>query len=396
MNHLHFDCVGGAAGDMIVASLIGLGVPLEEIRHGLDPLPVAGYRIECRPAQRGSFAGLRFEVDVDEGRQPHRSFHAIRDTIRASRLPEPVRARSVAVFERIARAESTIHGIPVDRVHFHEVGAVDSIVDIVAACLALEILAPARVTASAPVVGSGTVECAHGRFPVPSAATLEILAGLTVRQSEEEGERITPTGAAILREVCQAFGPMPPLRVTSIGYGLGARDLPATPNVLRAVLGEAPDPLEADTVAVIETNLDDLEPEILADACERLRDDGALDVYVAPLFMKKGRSGHLLGVICEPHRADEFAARVLALTTAFGVRIHEARRAKLLRSTETVDGPYGPVAIKIGRLGEERVTCSPEYESVRAAAERSGARIKDVYRWALARASRRAEEDTPP
>jgi uncharacterized protein (TIGR00299 family) protein len=302
-----------------------------------------------------------------------------------------VKARSVAVFRRIALAEGKIHGMPPDEVHFHEVGAVDSIVDIVAFCVALESLGMPAIRASRLLEGTGFITCAHGRFPLPAPATLEILAGVPLRQIDEPMEFITPTGAGLLAEFASAFGPMPELAVERIGYGVGTRDTSHRPNVLRAVLGDTAENAESDLVTELETNLDDLSPELAAAAAAQLLAEGALDVFMTPVQMKKGRPGFRITVLAEPHRAQEFAYMIMRETSAFGVRMHECRRLKLRRECIDIQTAYGPITIKHGWLGEECLQSAPEFESCRRAAELAGVTVREVYQAAQAAALRRRD-----
>jgi len=265
-------------------------------------------------------------------------------------------------------------------VGFHEVGAVDSIVDIVAACAGIESLGVGCVAASELVEGSGTITCAHGEFPLPSPATLAILEGIPLRQTNFPHEMITPTGAAILAEYATSFGPMPSLRIEAIGYGPGTRDTPPRPNVLRAILGNAAgDDNERDEIVVMETNLDDMSPELVSAAIESALRAGALDAFCTPVQMKKGRPGWILCLLAEPDRAEDLARLLLRETSSFGVRMHPSGRIKLARKQEFVQTPFGPVAIKVGLMGGRPVKASPEFESCRRAAEAAGAAVADVY-----------------
>ncbi len=301
--------------------------------------------------------------------------------IEASSLSEFIKVRSVAIFRRIAVAEGKIHGQPPDDVGFHEVGAVDSIADIVAACAGIEALDVERVFASRLVEGIGSVQCAHGSLPLPAPATLEILAGIPLRQIEEKNELITPTGAALLAEFVSEFGPMPEMKVERTGYGLGTRDSAHRPNVLRAILGQCaatPD-AEIDEITRIETNLDDFTPELAGATMERLFASGALDVFFTPAQMKKNRPGFVLTVLCAEEKVSELARILLSETSAFGVRMHRVRRMKLRREFRDVETSYGPVRIKLGFLGDELVQAAPEYESCREVAQRAGVSVRDVH-----------------
>jgi uncharacterized protein (TIGR00299 family) protein len=353
--------------------------------------------------KRGSRAEKR-EVQFVEGRDHHhghdhhpgpvhahgRNFANIRQLIQQSRLSRWVKEKAIAVFHRIAVAEGRIHGHPPAEVHFHEVGAVDSIVDIVGACIALEMLGKPRVVAAPVVEGTGWVNCAHGRFPVPTMATLAILGarGIPLTQCEEPHELVTPTGAALLAEFAEEFGPMRGLVAGRIGYGLGTRDNHTRPNVLRAVLGEAVSTLnsqpstldwETDTIAVLETNLDDIHAEILGHFVETALAAGALDVFHTPIQMKKNRPGVLLTVLCAESDADKFSELMLRETSAFGVRRARTERRKLRRETKLVATPFGKVAIKLGKLNDRVLHATPEYESCRQLAESKSVPLKQVY-----------------
>lgn len=405
MRILFLDCFSGISGDMAVGALCDLGVPRELLERELAKLGLGGeFHLHFSRQSRCGIEGVKFDVHLhthEHGHHEHshahehehthgRTFAEIRALLEASELSDFVKARSVAVFHRIAVAEGKIHGMPPEKVHFHEVGAVDSIVDIVAFCIALEALGAPRVLASPLVEGSGFIDCAHGRFPLPAPATLEILAGIPLRQIDEPMEFITPTGAALLAEFATGFAPMSALAVERIGYGVGTRNSPHRPNVLRAVLGETADVADTDTVTELETNLDDLTPELAAAAVEKLLAAGALDAFVTPVQMKKGRPGFRLTALVDPTRADEFASLILRETSAFGVRMHDCRRIKLRREMTSVETPFGPVAIKLGWLGDERVQAAPEFESCRAVAEAAGATVREVYLAAQAAATRLA------
>jgi pyridinium-3,5-bisthiocarboxylic acid mononucleotide nickel chelatase len=318
-----------------------------------------------------------------------RNFSDIRAMILGSSLSDWVKTKSIAVFQRVAVAEGKVHGRPPEEVHFHEVGAVDSIVDIVGACIALELLGKPRVLAASVVEGTGWVNCAHGRFPVPTTATLEILGarGIALTQCEEPHELVTPTGAALLAEFVERFGPMTGLIATKIGYGLGTRDNHTRPNVLRAVLGEVQGSAsqttnldwETDRVAVLETNIDDQNPELLAHAAERLLAAGALDVFQTPVQMKKGRNGVLLTVLCAETDADKFTEQMLRETSAFGVRRSVTDRRKLKREFREVPTEFGPVSVKLALLNGQVVHAAPEFESCKKVATAQGIAVNAVY-----------------
>ncbi len=410
MRVLYFDCFSGISGDMTVGALRALGVEENVFHEALASLGLGGeFHAHFREGSRQNISGWKFDVHIHEHNhgghsqthsEPHshgdhhhhggagththrhgRSYREIRKLIEASSLSEFVKGRAAAVFRRIAEAEGKIHGMPAEDVTFHEVGAADSIADIVAACAGVEALGVDRVLSSTLVEASGWVDCAHGRFPLPAPATLEILAGIPLRQIDEEKELITPTGAALLAEFASSFGSMPEMRVERIGYGLGTRDSGPRPNVLRAIVGECaetPD-AEIDEITQIETNLDDFTPELAGATMDRLFAAGALDVFFTPAQMKKNRPGFVLTVLANEESASELARIILSETSAFGVRMHRARRMKLRREFRDVETPYGPVRIKLGFLGDELVQAAPEYESCRETARIAGVSVRDVH-----------------
>ena len=400
MKTLYLDIFSGISGDMFVAGLIDLGADARRVERELKKLKLDGYHLHVSRGEKSGIAGTKFDVhlahehehdhghehnpghahDHHPGEHDHehhhheaeqRTFADIKKLISRSKLSAWVKQKSVAVFQRIADAEGKIHGKPADAVHFHEVGAVDSIVDIVGGCLALEMLGKPRVLAAPVIEGTGWIRCAHGRFPIPAPATLAILGdrGIGVTQCDEPHELVTPTGAALLAEFAESFGPMTGLVAEKIGFGLGTRNNKTRPNVLRAVLGRSdkgrvirgakagptpdtrhstPHDWETDRVAVLETNLDDISAEVLGQFIETALAAGALDVFHTPIQMKKSRPGVLLTVLCAEADADKFSELILRETTAFGVRRTVAERRKLQREWVTVETPYGPVRVKFG------------------------------------------------
>jgi len=406
MKTLYLDIFSGVSGDMFLGAMIDLGVDAAALEAELAKLNLDGYQLHVGRKTKANIEGVKFDVhllpvegsehshehghshshDAGGGSPHERTFADIRAIIDASALSDWVKEKSVAVFRRVADAEGKVHGKPPEEVHFHEVGAVDSIVDIVGGCIALELLGKPRVLAAPVTEGTGWVECAHGRFPVPTAATLEILGArsVAVNQCDEPHELVTPTGAALLAEFAESFGLMRGVTPERIGYGLGTRDMLTRPNVLRAVLGQAEvatEPLdwERDNVTVIETNLDDINAEHLGHFVETALEAGALDVFHTPIQMKKNRPGVLLTVLCAEVDADRFSEMILRETTALGVRRHAADRRKLRREVVTVETPLGQVRVKLGRLNGELVQSAPEYESCREAAAKAGVPLKTVY-----------------
>ena len=410
MKTLYLDIFSGISGDMFLGAMIDIGVDAAVLEAELAKLSLGGYQLHVGRKTKANIEGVKFDVhllptkgdehshehghshshshDDNGGRSHERTFADIQSLITDSSLSGWVKGKSIAVFRRVAEAEGKVHGMPPDEVHFHEVGAVDSIVDIVGGCIALELLDKPRVLAAPVTEGTGWVECAHGRFPVPTAATLEILGacGVVVNQCDEPHELVTPTGAALLAEFAESFGLMRGVTPERIGYGLGTRDMNTRPNVLRAVLGQAEAATEAkpldwerDTVTVIETNLDDINAEHLGHFVETALEAGALDVFHTSIQMKKNRPGVLLTVLCAEADADRFSEMILRETTALGVRRHAADRRKLRREVVTVETPLGQVRVKLGRLNGELVQAAPEYESCRAVAAKAGVPLKAVY-----------------
>ncbi|MGD0058300.1 MAG: nickel pincer cofactor biosynthesis protein LarC [Verrucomicrobiia bacterium] len=393
MKVLYLDCFAGISGDMFLGALLDLGVSEDGLRAELSKLQLPGYQISSRRVIKQNISATKFDVvtmiesalhrSAATTHHEHRGYSEIIAMIEKSGLSSVVKERAQRVFRRIGEAEANIHGISLGKVHFHEIGAVDSIVDIVGACIAVEALGVNEIQASPPRLGSGFVETAHGRFPVPAPATLELLKGIPVQSSSDPVELVTPTGAALLAEFCAKFGPMPAMSIEKIGYGAGSRDLDKAPNVLRAVLGQSAGDnrryTEADTVAVIETNIDDMNPQLFGDVMEQVLAAGALDVFLTPVQMKKNRPGTLLTVLCERNSVDALAELLLTHTTSFGVRVHEAQRRKLAREMVTVKTKFGDIEVKIGRLGGKIVQRSPEFDSCQQAAARCSVGVKDVY-----------------
>jgi pyridinium-3,5-bisthiocarboxylic acid mononucleotide nickel chelatase len=414
MKTLYLDLFSGIAGDMFIGALIDLGVDARRLERELKKLKLDGYHLQVTRKSKSGIAGVKFDIHLTNGHDHHherdthhdhhhdenRNFAEIKTLIARSKLSAWVRKKSIAVFQRIAEAEGRIHGQPPAEVHFHEVGAVDSIVDIVGACIGLERLGKPRVLASPVVEGAGWVDCAHGRFPVPAPATLAILGarGIGLTQCDEPHELVTPTGAALLAEFAEGFGPMTGLVAEKTGFGLGTRENRTRPNVLRAVLGKTargtfniqhstfnaqPNDWETDRVAVLETNLDDISGEVLGHFVETALVAGALDVFHTPIQMKKNRPGVLLTVLCAEADADKFSEMILRETSAFGVRRTMAERRKLRREFVQVKTRYGSVTVKLGRLNGKVVQAAPEFASCRKLAAQKHVPLKQIYEAAL-------------
>lgn len=381
MKILYFDCFAGISGDMTVGALLDLGVPLSFLTEELARLPISlsGYTLSAEETSRRGIRAAKFSVRVTED-QPHRHYSDIAGLIERSTLAAKVKEQAGQIFLRLAEAEAKVHGVELSRVHFHEVGALDSIIDIVGTALCLQYLGIKELYASALPLGSGYVETAHGRLPVPAPATAELLRGMPVHGELGAGERVTPTGAAILAALCSGFGAPPSFTVTEVGNGAGDRDFPDTPNILRVMLGEKQSSLPADEIRVLETHIDDMNPEILGFLMDRIMAAGALDVAFTPLQMKKNRPGVCVTILTPPALLDKLARLLLAETSAIGVRHYPATRLKLHRSLEERDTSLGRVRVKVIRDDTTLIRVAPEFEECRRIAETRGIPLQDVYR----------------
>lgn len=380
MRIAHFDCFSGISGDMVLGAFVDAGLPVAKLRRELAKLGLDGYTISAERVTRHHLAGTQVHIRVSKSAsQPHRNLKTILKLISSSALSKRVKADASAVFTRLGEAEAAVHDTSIDKVHFHEVGAVDSILDIVGAAVAMAELGIERVTSSAVPLGSGTIEVAHGILPVPAPATMRLLTGVPVYQSDVEHELVTPTGAAILTHYAADFSGFPAMTVEVIGHGAGSRDFPGRPNLLRVVIGESDEAARAEPMDVIETNVDDMTGELVGALFERLFAAGALDVYVTPLLMKKNRPGQLITVLCDPSKTAELVELLLVETTTFGVRTWRTEKHRLPRTWKTVKTPHGPVKVKVGTLGGNVVTVSPEYESCRKLAAAKHVPLKAIY-----------------
>jgi uncharacterized protein (TIGR00299 family) protein len=383
MRCAYFDCFSGAAGDMILAAMLDAGLDREALRAQILRLRLPGVELAVETVRRGGLRGTHLQVLASpETGHAHRHLPQILKIIAAAELPARAAERATRIFSRLAEAEATVHGVAVEQVHFHEVGAADAIVDIVGTCIGLELLGVERIICAPLPTGHGTVSCAHGVLPVPAPATAELLRGIPLADCDEPGELTTPTGAAILTTLADAFGGLPAMRITSIGYGAGTRENQNRPNLLRLVLGQlgndpAPQPGQ-ERVVVLETQIDDATGQAVAYATSRLLEAGALDAFTVPIVMKKGRPGQLLTVLCRPEDAAALEELLFRETTTFGVRRHECQRTVLERFHETVSTPFGPIRVKIGRRAGAVFQAWPEYEDCADAARSSGRPLREV------------------
>ncbi len=409
MRILYVDATAGAAGDMILGALLDLGVPVGRVRAALESLPLRGWSLSKRRVMRSGLSAAKAVVRVADSAD-ERNWREIRRIIERGRLAPAVRERALRIFRRLVEAEAEAHGSTPEAVHLHEAGAVDAIVDVVGACVALEALAPDRIVVSRITTGSGRIACRHGSYPVPGPATAVLLRGAPVTGGDAEGERLTPTGAAILTTIADGWGTLPPGTIVATGHGAGDREFEDRPNVLRMLLVEAapvsrveppgvsavePAPVSkveppgvsavepGAEVLVIEVALDDATPQVVAYAAERLFAEGALDVFTTPVHMKKGRTGHLLTVLARPDRLEALAGVVLRETPTLGLRYRREGRFELARRTAAVATPFGRVRVKEGLLDGKPVNAWPEYEDCARLARSRAVPLKRVQEAAI-------------
>jgi uncharacterized protein (TIGR00299 family) protein len=383
MKIAYLDCFSGVSGDMFLGALLDAGLPFEELKKGLESLPLDGYSLEMKREMKGALSATRFVVNVKKEEHVHRHLADIRKIIRAGRLSQDVQEKSLRVFESIAREEGRIHDRSPEKVFFHEVGAVDSIVDILGVVSGVELMRIDSLCVSSLPVGSGFVETEHGRIPIPAPATMALLEGIPVYGTGLKQELVTPTGAALVKELASSFGPLPSMTVEKVGYGAGSRDLPDRPNLLRIIVGHDQSGQQVDTVVILEANLDDTHPEWLGFLMDRLFEAGALDVVFCPVQMKKNRPGVLIQVMGRPEQKDELMDILFAESTTLGVRFQLSQRKTLERSTVVIDSPWGKMLVK-KVVGPDGTSFSlPEYEACRKIAEEEKIPIKEVYYWVI-------------
>ena len=372
MKVVYFDCPSGASGDMILGALVDVGVSLEALRAELAKLGLSGWRLSAREVRRGAFRATKVDVHLEGAQHEHRHLGDIVRILQASGLAPDVVSGAVRVFRRLAEAEARVHGTSMDEVHFHEVGAVDAIVDVTGAVAGLRLLGAEAVHVSALPIGGGFVETAHGRMPIPGPGTAELLRNFPVVDTGVQAELVTPTGAAILTTLAASAGRMPAMTVERVGYGAGGRDLPGVPNVLRVFVGETAGDAATETVAQVETTIDDMSPQLYEPLMERLFEVGALDVFLTPVVMKRSRPGTVLTALCPPERVGDLSRVLFEESSTIGVRWTEVARARLEREMVTIPTAYGTLPFKVSRLGGRVVTVTPEFaEVVRLAREKS-------------------------
>ena len=392
MKTAYLDCSSGVSGDMFLGALLDAGLPAERLRAELRKIPLGDYEFKQSHVLRAGLAGTRVEIVVPE-KQPERHLRDIEQLIEGSALTKTAKERAIEVFGRIAEAEGKLHDKPAAKVHFHEVGAVDAIIDVAGACAGLELLEVSELVSSPLNVGGGRVEAAHGSLPVPAPATAELLRDIPIYSSGVDAELVTPTGAALVATLARSFGPLPPMKVERIGYGAGARDLRGHPNLLRLFLGQrielgsresgvgsraANSDAGEEIVSVLEANVDDMSPQLYGYLVERALAAGALDVTCSSIQMKKNRPGLEVSILCPPERSDALAQLLFDETTTIGLRIYEARRKVLDRELVTVETRYGAVRVKVARRDGRVVNVAPEYEDCQRLAAEKSVPLKEV------------------
>ncbi len=388
MKTLYFDCFAGASGDMILGALVGAGVDPSALTEQLELLGVAGWKIDFDKVDRSGISATFAHVHTAH-EHAHRHLSDILKIIYDSRLSQSVKDLAARIFSLLAAAEARVHDQPIEKIHFHEVGALDAIIDVCGAAIGFELLGIERFLCSPLRVGTGMTEMAHGRFPIPPPAVAELLKDKPIYAGDIEGEFVTPTGAAIITAVCEQFGPVPPMKIAAIGYGAGTRNHQKFPNALRVFVGETEGPTVPDeTLLMIETNIDDLSPQVIGYAMDRAFDLGALDCYLTHTQMKKNRPGLLFSILCRPEDRETFLQMLFTETTTIGARSYEVSRRTLARETIRVETQFGAIDVKVAYLdngaNNGAANAMPEFEQCRAAAKQSGVPLREVQEAARA------------
>ncbi|MEE9553180.1 MAG: nickel pincer cofactor biosynthesis protein LarC [candidate division Zixibacteria bacterium] len=376
MKTAYFDCFSGVAGDMIIGALLDAGLPFDKFKSEIEKLRLTGYELKSERVTKNHISGTKFTVELTE-KQPHRKPGEIIAIIENSGLDKEIKINSIKIFNRLARAEAAAHGESMENVHFHEVGAVDAIIDICGAVIGLEMMGIEKVYSSSISLGTGNIKTEHGLMPVPSPATTELVRSVSVRLTDIESELTTPTGAAILTTIAE-FSKPEGLSIENTGYGAGSRDLPGLPNLLRVFTGEIYEKLESDRITVMETNLDRATPEMIGQLIDDALAGGALDVFITPILMKKNRPGHLLTLLCELEKKDKLAKMVFTRGLTLGIRIREISRMKLKRKELKITTSGGEVAVKVGSFDGTSILL-PEFDDMAEAMRQSGKSYDDIY-----------------
>jgi len=378
MKIAYFDCFSGVSGDMILGALFDAGLDIREFESELGKLKMSGYKIKAEKTARKGISGTKFSVDVIE-QNAERRLKDIVEIVDQSELDDDIKDLSKKTFKELTMVEAKLHSKGIEEIHLHEVGGIDSIIDVIGSFIGIKKLGIEAIYSSKIHVGTGFVECQHGILPVPAPATLELLKGIPIYSRGIKAELTTPTGAAILKTLSKSFGVMPEMKVRKIGYGAGSREL-EIPNLLRVYIGETKDEeYEQDNVILIQTNIDDMNPEFFDYVSETLLERGSLDVFMTPIFMKKNRPGVMLSVLTTLDKLDEILSTIFTETTTLGVRIHHLERKKLSREIIPMRTRFGEIKVKIGKIGNQIKNIAPEYENCKEIAVKQGIPLKDVY-----------------
>ncbi|MBE9482397.1 MAG: nickel pincer cofactor biosynthesis protein LarC [Chloroflexi bacterium] len=378
MKIAYFDCFSGVSGDMILGALLDAGLDIRELEAGLGKLKISGYKLKAEKTARKGISGTKFSVDIIE-QDVERRLKDIVEIINQSDLDDDIKDLSKKTFKELATVEASIHGKSIDEIHFHEVGGLDSIIDVIGSLISIKKLGIEAIYSSKIHVGTGFLECQHGVLPVPAPATLALLEGIPIYSTGIEAELATPTGVCVLKTLSQDFGIMPEMKVEKVGYGAGSREL-EIPDLLRVYVGETNQGgYEKDEVILVETNIDNMNPELLGYASEILLKQGVLDVFMTPIFMKKNRPGTMLSVLTTWDRLDEILSTIFKEITTLGVRIRHLERRKLSREIISMKTRFGEIKVKIGKIGNQIKNITPEYESCKEIAVKQGIPLKDVY-----------------
>jgi uncharacterized protein (TIGR00299 family) protein len=387
MKAAYFDCFSGVSGDMMLGAVVDAGCPVEVLRNSLRGLELPGWEVSAERVWKNGVAATHVRVKTEET-QAHRSLSTILGILEKADLPGEVKGRAAAMFRKLGEAEAAVHNVALERVHFHEVGAVDAIVDITGACIGFTELGIETFACSPLNVGGGTVKMVHGILPVPAPATARLLLGKPTYSSGLQRELVTPTGAAIVATVCESFGPQPAMKVGAVGYGAGAADVEGQPNVLRIMVGEISGNVldgNGGAIRILEANLDDMNPQIYGYLLEKALAAGALDVFTTPIYMKKNRPGTLVSILCKPEDETRFRAMLFAETTTLGIRSHLVERLALPREHVSVATRFGDVRVKVAKSEGRLLHASPEFEDCRKLAEAKNVPLQEVMEQAMLR-----------
>jgi len=380
MKILYFDCFSGVSGNMILGAMVDAGIDIKALKKELKKLDLHSYSLKVSKVKRKGIKGTKVDVIVDKKKHLHHTHYKdIKRLIERSKLPEKIKEDSLSIFKNIAEAEAKIHRTSVDNVHFHEVGAVDSIVDVVGTSICISLLNPDTILSSPINTGKGMVKTEHGLLPVPAPATTEMLKGFPSYSSDIEFELATPTGVGIITAMAKASNTIPVMKTNAIGYGAGSKDFSDSPNLLRIMIGEGYSPSEQDSITVIESNIDDMNPQFYDHIMNRIFDAGALDVFLTPIIMKKNRPAVKITLLSDNDNVNKLADILLKETTSFGLRMYKTERIKLEKEIKTVKTEYGSTKVKIGKKNGKIINIAPEYEDCKRIANERGISIREVY-----------------